>query len=151
MVMQPSMTGLGRERVNNDRSTYVNTKVDVLLLSSSLLTDRMFLHTRLLNRLSQQASVKVWATSVRNPRFRDVWSESPATIEDFPAVLPFKEFPFNYLRRLNAFVWDFRQLPPSGLSAMRHIRNRDQRYYTRALKLPARLLALLKMEQSLED
>ena len=27
-------------------------------------------------------------------------------VETFPAIRPFKEFPYNYLRRLNEFAWD---------------------------------------------
>jgi hypothetical protein len=128
-----------------------NGRPDVLVLSSSLFTDRIFLYTEFLNVLSSEASVKVWATSALNPRFRENWTAPPALIEDFPAVAPFREIPYNYLRRLNEFVWDFRQRPPSRLSMRRHLCNGTQKLQLRALKLPARALALIKAERPLED
>src|SRR4030095_10064307 len=89
---------------------------NLLVLSSSLLTDRMFLHTRFLDILSQEATTRVWATSAENPRFRKTWNATGAKVEGFPEIQPFREFPHNYLRRLNELTWDFRQLPPSRLS-----------------------------------
>ena len=126
-------------------------KPDVLVLSSSLFTDRIFLYTQVLNDLSSEAAVRVWATSAANPAFRELWNTPLAVVEDFPAVFPFKEIPYNYLRRLNEFVWDFRQHPPSRLSMMQHLWNGTQKLQVRALKLPARALARIKAERSLED
>jgi hypothetical protein len=123
----------------------------LLVLSSSLLTDRMFLYSQFLGALSKRALVTLWATSAGNPVFQRVWSDTPAHVEEFPEVGPFKEFPHNYLRRLNEFVWDYRQQSPSRMSVMRHVRGKNQSYHIRALKLPARGLALAGVEQPLED
>jgi hypothetical protein len=122
----------------------------ILVLSTSLLTDRVFLYTRFLDRLDQAASVTVWANSTSLPRQRDLWRTSRAEIEDFPGVRPFPEFPHNFLRRLNEFVWDYRQLPPSRLSMWTHIRSRTVTRSIRALRGPARVLALLRAERRLE-
>jgi hypothetical protein len=124
---------------------------DILILSSSLLTDRMLLHTGVLEELRREGPVRVWATSARNDRYQDLWQASPAKVEEFPQVRPFKEFPYNYLRRLNEFVWDFRQRPPSRLSAMLHIRDKQRSATVQALKIPARALALMGVEQPLEN
>ena len=126
-----------------------NKNARILLLSTSLLTDRVFLYTRFLDRLAQFASVTVWANSVKLPRHRDLWRTSRAEIEDFPGVLPFREFPHNFFRRLNEFVWDYRHLPPSRLSMWEHVRRREPRSL-RALRGPARFLALLRAERALE-
>lgn len=124
---------------------------EVLILSTSLLTDRMFLYTRCLGELSKSSRVRAWSKSARNLRFQQVWDVMPAKVEVFPEVRPFREFPYNYLRRLNEFVWDYRQRLPSRLSMQRHVRQKSYGRPVRALKLPARLLALLKLEQPLED
>jgi hypothetical protein len=124
---------------------------EVLVLTSSLLTDRMFLHTRFLEILGREASTKVWATSAQNPRFRETWDSVPVMVENFPEVKAFREFPHNYLRRLNEFTWDFRQNSPSRLSMMRHVRDKSWHTSIRALKVPARILAGLKAEQALEN
>ena len=150
-AMKVSPAGVCQAEKTVTGSSDRNGGPEVLLLSSSLFIDRIFLYTQFLNVLSNAAFPKVWATSAGNPDLRNVWSIPPALIEDFPAVSPFKEFPYNYLRRLNEFVWDFRQRPPSRLSIMRHILNGTQKPRVRALKLPARALALLKAERPLED
>lgn len=121
-----------------------------LLLSSSLLTDRMMLYSDLLPALAETAEATIWATS-RASGAASVWSNAAATVEPFPAVAPFREFPYNYLRRLNEFTWDFRLRPPSRLSMMRHVRNKIQSRHVRALHLPARVLAALRLHQVLES
>src|SRR4051812_34096048 len=114
-------------------------KPSIVVLSSSLLVDRMLIYTNFLRTLNEQAAIKVWATSAENPAYRNVWRSTPATIEDFPEVGAFREFPHNYLRRLNEFIWDFSKRPPSRMSMMRHVRNQQQSRLIKALKLPARL------------
>jgi hypothetical protein len=125
-------------------------KPRVTLLSSSLLTDRILLHTGVLERLEQMTSPSVWATSAGEDRFRETWESAAGRVEPFPEIFPFREVPHNYLRRLNDFVWDYRQSPPSRLSMMRHVRDKRQKPYIRGLKLPARLLAALRAENLLE-
>ena len=122
----------------------------ILVLSTSLLTDRVFLYTRFLERLGQQATVTVWANSANLPRNRDLWRSSRSEIEGFPRVGPFREFPHNFLRRLNEFVWDYRHRPPSRLSMWQHVRSRTIPGSIRALRLPARFLALMRAERTLE-
>lgn len=123
----------------------------VLFLSSSLLDDRKLLYTECLDILSEWAKVKVWATSARTSEYKDIWNISSATVEDFPPVLPFREFPYNYLRRINEFAWDFKLRPPSRLSMMTHVRKKNQKMRIRVLKLPAWLISLIGAERQLEN
>ena len=122
-----------------------------LVLSSSLLTDRMLLHSGFINALSESGPVEVWATSAGNQKFYEAWQDSGATIAEFPEVLAFREFPHNYLRRLNEYAWDFSQRPPSRLSMMRHVRDRNAHPYVRAMKAPARVLTALRAERAFEN
>lgn len=116
-----------------------------VILSTSLLTERMLTHTDFLDVLGSRAAVTLWSTArgVSADRARGL-----AAVEPFPAVRPYREFPYNYLRRLNEFTWDATQKIPSRLSMARH-----RRYDTsiRALKSPARLLAAAGLAQPLED
>lgn len=123
----------------------------ILVLSSSLLDDRKLLYTGFADELSGKAKLRIWATSARNPHFRAAWERTPAVINALPPVKPFKEFPYNHLRRLNEFIWDFRLRPPSRLSMMRHVRNKREKLYIRSLKLPARALAAMRLERLVED
>jgi hypothetical protein len=122
----------------------------ILILSSSILTDRMLLYTEALDTVSRDTAVTVWAKSFANAEGRAVWNQSQATVEAFPEVSAYREIPYNYLRRLNEFTWDFRLSAPSRLSMQRHVRNKNQRLSIRSLKAPARALAWLRAERVLE-
>lgn len=123
---------------------------ELLILSSSLLTDRMLLFSGALERLSQQAQVRVWATSAAGPAGGDAWVECPVPVEPFPEVRPYKEFPFNYLRRLNDAVWDERAPVASRVSMRRHVRDKRLRYDGRLINAAARMLGAFPVEATLE-
>lgn len=121
-----------------------------LLLSTSLLVDRVFLHTGFVSRLAEAGEVNIWASSFSDAVGRESWESVDGIVTSFPAVRPFREIPHNYLRRLNEFVWDYRYMPASRLSMMEHVRNKNYHYSVRALKAPAKLLAMLRSEQAIE-
>ena len=123
----------------------------ILLLTSSLLVDRVFIYTNLIKTLDKSGDVVVWAVSRGDNQNSSVWDTSAATVENFPPVLPFKSFPYVYLRRLNEFVWDYRQRIPSRESVKQHLKNINNRLSVRALRLPARFLAMCRREKWLED
>jgi len=123
----------------------------VVVLSSSLLTDRMLFHTEFLPALRPAAEVKLWTMSARQSESAILQAGMMADdIEPFPAIKPFKEFPYNYLRRLNDLVWDYRLRSPSRMSKMKH-QPGYKHPLMRALKIPARLLSLFKIEAQMED
>lgn len=122
-----------------------------LLLSSSLLVDRVLLHTDLVSSLSEIGEVSIWATSAGDDQYSSLWAHLNAEVQSFPAVEPFREFPYNYLRRLNEYAWDYRLQTPSRLSMSRHVREKEQKLSVRALKFPGRVLSVLGAEQRLED
>ncbi len=121
-----------------------------LLLSTSLLVDRVYLHTGFLSGLVKSGNVEIWASSFSDTDGRQSWDDVNAQVASFPTVRAFREVPHNYLRRLNEFVWDYRYLPASRLSMMEHVRNKNYRYSIRALKVPAKLLAMLRSERAIE-
>lgn len=123
----------------------------VLLLTSSLLVDRVFVHTNLIKTLRRYGEAIVWAVSRGNDQNCSVWENSFARVERFPRVEPFKAFPYVYLRRLNEFAWDFRHRIPTRMSVQQHVRDKDQPLSVRALKLPARIVAACRAEQLLES
>lgn len=95
----------------------------VVILTTSLLTDRMFLYSDCLVRLAERADVEVWATSAVNPEQAEVWSNSPVKVVPYPKVGSFREFPHNFLRRVNERAWDYRLQLPSRLSMSRYVRD----------------------------
>ncbi|MBK8465883.1 MAG: CDP-glycerol glycerophosphotransferase family protein [Chloracidobacterium sp.] len=101
--------------------------------------------------LNKAGNVSIWATSYDESAVESCWADVDADIQKFPQVRAFREIPHNFLRRLNEFVWDYRYLPPSRMSMMEHIRNKRSPLPIRALKPPARLLALLKTERRVES
>lgn len=121
-----------------------------LLLSTSLLVDRVFRYTQLVPTLASRGDVTVWTTSSADHIAEGESPDIRVAVEPFPKVNAFREFPHNYLRRLNEYVWDFRFRPPSRMSMMKHRRDKQAEYYVRALKPLARILASLRREEWLE-
>jgi hypothetical protein len=116
-----------------------------LLLSTSLLTHRVLGHSSLLDTLGGEAAVRVWTMSAAGSAALE---RDDVRVEDFPRVKPFREFPYNYLRRFNEFAWDERLRIPSRQSIARWTR-----HYTpaiRALKAPAWALARTGRTQAFE-
>jgi hypothetical protein len=72
-------------------------------------------------------------------------------VSPFPRVEAFREFPHNYLRRLNEFAWDYRLAAPSRLSKIQKVRNRTLSVQVKALKIPARLLAWTGLHRFVEN
>ena len=134
-----------------DRGVVAERMPRILVMSTSLLTDRVFLFTEFLNELNTASTALVWASSFGNPRFRSEWNNCPAAVDAFPEVRPYKQFPYNFLRRLNEFVWDFRQSTPSRLSMWKHVRSKSIKPRIRVLRLPARAIAVSRLERVLED
>lgn len=111
----------------------------------------MLLHSSFLPAIRQRASINLWTTATRHLNYQEHAGATEINVEPFPDIQPFKEFPYNYLRRLNEWTWDYRLQAPSRLSARRHVREKQMRWHIRSLKYPARLLASLGMEKPLED
>ena len=121
-----------------------------LLLTTSLLVDRVFQQTNLIRELKKAGEVTVWASSQDNHHYSSVWKSTGARVDNFPRVEAFREIPHNFLRRMNEFTWDFRHRPPSRLSMMRHVRDKNQPLLIKSLKIPARFAAFIRAEQQVE-
>lgn len=114
----------------------------VLVLTTSLLTDRMLLYSDFVPALRRTgADVGIWASSFENSANREAWSGIGAGVETFPHVGHYRQIPHNYVRRFNDFVWDFRTGEPTRRSMQKHLRDASQGISLRALRLPARLFA----------
>ncbi|MBP6214333.1 MAG: CDP-glycerol glycerophosphotransferase family protein [Pyrinomonadaceae bacterium] len=125
---------------------------NILLLSTSLLVDRVFRYGGLIDRLQlhmqNKGSVEIWNSSADA---EEGSKRSEVTVRCFPEVRPFRELRHNFPRRLNEFVWDCRYRLPSRESMMKHRRNIQHTLAIRALKLPARVLAAFRAEITLEN
>jgi hypothetical protein len=126
-------------------------KPRVVVLSSSLLTDRMFRYTGFMRTLAENARPSIWAMSARKGEERQWGRDASVDVETFPQVRGFREYPYNYLRRLNEYVWDYYQKPPSRLSMTRHVKDKMVPWNIQVLKAPARVLAAARAHQVFED
>jgi len=115
----------------------------ILLLSTSLLTDRILLYTRAIEVLASRIPVRVWTLSAHLP---GLWDGVPACVEPYPKVHPFREFPFNHLRRVNEAAWDYRLRPVSRISMDRHFGKYRTSLYLRFLKLMGMGLGAARLE-----
>lgn len=121
----------------------------VLILTSSLLTDRMLVFTDFFDVLRSDIEIEVWSQSYNNPRHKEIWNSQQVRLMPFPEINPLPEFPHNYARRLNEFVWDHTLQPPSRVSLMQH-RRQHMGLDLKLLKLISRGFAGLRLERSLE-
>ena len=125
---------------------------DVLILSSSLLIDRMLVHTDFLRTLGERsARVRVWAASADNPAYREFWRRQPAEVRPLPRIRAFRQLLHNYPRRLNEALWDYRQKEPSRLSMMRHRPIPEENRARRLIDRIARALATVGVEGQVES
>jgi hypothetical protein len=124
-------------------------RTNFLLLSTSLLVDRVLLYTDLVDTLRASGEVSVWASSFAEHDSN--WRSVKAEVETFPQVRSFREIPYNDLRRFNEFVWDYRYMPPSRMSMMEHVRGRHLRFRHKMLKAAARLFATMPTERLVES
>ena len=122
----------------------------LLVLTTSLLTDRMLWYSGFFPELSDQFDITTWAWASELHR-RGSWQAPSVRVEDFPAVGHFKMFPHTYLRRINEFMWDYRLRPPSRMSHRRHVADLGMRPWLRSAKVAARLLSLLAVERRVEQ
>lgn len=143
----PSTSVLSGHRLGTRRS---HGDDKFLLLTTSLLVDRVFQQTNLIPELKKSGEVTVWASSQDNRHYSSVWKSTGAHVDNFPRVEAFREIPHNFLRRMNEYTWDFRYKPPSRLSMMRHVRSKNQPLLIKSLKIPARLAAFIRAEQRVE-
>ncbi len=122
----------------------------ILLLSTSLLVDRVFRYTGLMDRLLGKSKVEIWNSSLNNPSESGFGVAPNLSVLSFPEVRPFRELRHNLIRRLNEYVWDYRFRPPSRMSMMKHRRNPQSGLLIKAIKPLARTLALLRVEERIE-
>ncbi len=128
----------------------VRSRYKYLLLSTSLLVDRVYLYTGLVDRLAEMGDVSIWASSFADADAGSSWRDINADVRSLPAVRSFREMPHNFLRRFNEYIWDYRYQLPSRMSMMEHVRNKQLSFKLRALKPPARALAYLHAERAVE-
>ncbi len=140
-------TSLGaREQQSADISSF-----EILVLSTSLLVDRVLRYTDLIGRLAQKGNVEIWTSSTDGLGESGLQVSERVSVQSFPEVRPFRELRHNFFRRLNEYVWDFRFRPPSRMSMMKHRRDPQSTLLIRSLKPLARFLASLRAEMVLEN
>ncbi len=111
----------------------------------------MLLYSSFLPALEPLAHLTIWSKSELTLHLKSIAQTYPVTLESFPATRPFREFPYNYLRRLNEYAWDDYLKPPSRLSMRKYLDDNNAKPQVRALRYPARVIAQLGLAQSLEN
>lgn len=79
----------------------------ILILSSSLLTDRMLVHSETISALAERADVTIWATSRGQDSSRRIWDSVPADVRPFPSVRNRKDLPGSLMRSICQRSWEF--------------------------------------------
>ncbi len=77
----------------------------IIILSSSLFTDRVLLYSSFAQVINDTAITEVWATSY--PQNKAEWAEKGYTIKEFPKINNFRE-KHNVLRYINHNLWNYK-------------------------------------------
>lgn len=121
----------------------------LLVLTTSLLTDRMLWYSDFFTETCRHFDVTTWAWGCAL-REAGSWAAPAVQVEAFPRVGHFPMVPHTYMRRVNEFLWDYRLRPPSRLSHRRHVVDPALPLWVRTAKIPARALAALHLERPFE-
>jgi len=121
----------------------------VVVLSTSLLTDRILLHSGFLPALARGAEARVWSAAAGAARYDAAVAGLPARFEPFPAVREHSRAA-NVARRVLDYAWDHRGLSASRASFWRLRRRREEPRLHRVLWAAGACVARLGLHERLE-
>lgn len=124
----------------------------ILILTSSLLTDRMLLYSSFFETLLPHAEVEVWAASMATNSH--VWSQVKEQIDvrTLPARIPRRMFPWTYLSRACEHAFDLRSPSPSRQSFTRYLRRtRRVKLMNIAFRVAGRAMWWLRIDRKLRN
>ena len=133
------MTHLNERRLN-----------EILILSTSLLDDRKLVYSGVIDHLTDQVGVNIWAASRRNPGTREMWSGVSAAVSSFPEIVPFREFPYAYLRHVNNAAWLVSRPTAAHAGVERLIKQPNRKPLVRAASALGRGLGRAFLSEALE-
>jgi hypothetical protein len=88
----------------------------VIVLSTSLFTDRILLYSTFSEAIPESLNIEVWATSYPNNKV--VYENKNIKFQSFPEVANFRER-YNFIRAINNLAWAYYLKAPSILSYMK--------------------------------
>ena len=113
------------------------TKPKIIILTSSLLNDRMILFNNFLPTLAKHADVYLWANAFNNPSYQNIDIEG-VHVQPLPHVKDMR-FPLQMLRRLNDYAWDAKKLTKSRDMFFKHTREENMTPMLKSIKAMARI------------
>lgn len=125
----------------------------LIILSSSLFTDRVLLYSTFASAINRDAYIEVWSTSF--PQNKNEWEEKGYIIKPFPKVNNFRER-HNVLRFTNHHLWNYK-LDATSIKSMRRFSEKNERSFSIIKKKSERFIgyslsklgAGLKLEKKL--
>jgi hypothetical protein len=124
-------------------------KPTIILLTSSPLTNRILIHTKLLSYLSVYFEIEIWTTSSNAEGWKKLGA--PIKILPMPRVREGWGFITNHLRRINDHACTFALRNPSKLSIMRHLLDKKGGVNYQLQKEVGRAFAKLGMGKLLDQ
>src|SRR6476661_1671245 len=87
------------------------TRKKILILTTSVFTDRIYQHSTFLEEIKKEFDVEIWARSFMSNAAD--WNMKEINVKPFPVVRPVHYW-LNLLRRVNEFAWMY-TLPANSL------------------------------------
>lgn len=102
------------------------TKKKVLILTTSVFTDRIYQYSNFLKEFSKLNTVEIWARSfVSNP---EDWAIDNLTVKPIPPVVQLRHW-INLLRRINEFAWMYHLDAGSIKINLKHRKETAKNYF----------------------
>ena len=122
----------------------------IIILSTSLFTDRIILYSSFLDSLEEH-SVEVWTSSY--PLNKDVFEEKNVVLKEFPKIGGFKER-YNYLRKICNASWA-KSLNAISILSMKKFNHKNLSYRKKLTKkiieLISSLISFFRLEAKFEN
>ncbi len=134
----------------NIKSEKMPGKKKILIATSALLIDRMLIYSTFADRIKNEADVTIWAASKANNSTASVWDQVDLKVEAYPHVVPYKIFPYTYMRRLNEAIWDNKQKIPGRLTMNKFNTKRDGRFSKKVVNVTGKILSYLNIHNFTE-
>lgn len=94
-------------------------KKKVLVLTSSVLDERKVLYTDFI-KTDSKYELCVWSTSYNNKRYKQSYEGTNIKTECFPEYRPLKFLPYQFIKIVNDFIFDYQVKTPTRLSMRKH-------------------------------
>jgi hypothetical protein len=123
------------------------TRKKILILTTSVFTDRIYQHSTFLEEIKKEFDVEIWARSFISNAVD--WKMKDITVKAFPVVRPVHYW-LNLLRRVNEFAWMYK-LPANSLKLNLKYKRDPHNLLLKLMRFGGWLISRLRLQRWFEE